>query len=224
MKTHQSRGALLGSLILSLVSSGLQGQETSPAPQPKERPASPAAEQEGPRGERIRQRIRDLRAAGKHEEAAQMVERMRQAHTKRVPNHTADKTPRGGADQAGGRKAARKEDRKAHAGHPGRKEAPQPTEPPTAMKIRNLNMAAGLLEAAGYRDFALRTRQEAGRIEGETRKAMEMKDRPGPADGMRDDMRKLRREVEELRGQLNKVKAEAQSRPDRGRREGYPPR
>lgn len=95
------------------------------------------------------------------------------------------------------------------------------------MKIRNLMMAARLLDAAGYGDHAEKARQEAGRIEGEMRKmaeiekrgAEEMKNRQDPAAGMREEMRKLRREVEELRGQLKKVKAEAEARPDRGRRE-----
>jgi hypothetical protein len=139
------------------------------------------------------------------------------------------------------------------------------------MKIRNLHMAARLLNAAGYRDHAESARKEASRIEGEMRKAEELKkreaeeakrrdmekrkaeeakrhdmekrkaeeakrhdmekrkaeekkDRPDPAAGMREEMQKLRREVEELRGQLKQAKAAAEARPERDRREQNRPR
>jgi hypothetical protein len=254
MKTRRYRtGALLGGLILSLGSLGLQAQEANPAPPPpKERPAPAAGAQEGVRAERIRQRVRDLHAAGKHEEANRLVERMRQAHMtrERAQRPMAPGTPRGQADGAAGKKSDRMEDRRAQAGRPERKGPPQPMGPPPVMKVRNLRMAAGLLEAAGYRDQAGKARQEAGRIEGEMRemeemkkrgeekrraeegkrrelekrKAEETKDRPDPAAGMREEMQKLRREVEELRGQLKKARAEAEARPDRGRREPNRPR
>lgn len=174
-----------------------------------------------------------------------MVERVRQAQMKMVQRPMADRTPGGKTDGIPVGKADRKEDRKTHASHPEREGPPPPMGPPPVMKIRNLKMAADLLDDAGYREYAEKARHEAGRIEGEMRKMMEMKkrgdekrraeeakrrdmekrkaedkkDRPDPDAAIRKEVKELRRELEELRRQLKKSKAEAESRADRDRRE-----
>lgn len=225
MKSRCHFPAALIAFSLTVLSAA--AQEGRP-PGPPPRPETPVHEG-GPgtiRPERIRERIRDLHAAGKHEEANHLAERARNAWMKH-----------------GGR-----------PGMPGReaKPAPQPSSPhpvapPPVMKIRNLKQAAGLLEAAGYRDQAEKARQEVGRIEAEMRHmekmkrreagqrkveetnhtAMEKKDsesgRKRGAEGesltddmrrMRDEMNKLSRQVEELRGQLRKAREE-DAKPER---------
>jgi flagellar biosynthesis GTPase FlhF len=244
MKTRPYRtGGLLGALFLSLGTLSLQAQEDRPAPPPpqKERPAPPKDGPEGMRAEKIRQRIKELHDAGKHEEANQMAERMKQAHMRMSARPTADRMPRDKREQASGQKADRKENRRPHPKHPEHMGPHSKMGPPPIMKIRNLKMAAGLLEAAGYREYADKARHEADRVEAEVRKmleakkhedekrraeeakrrdgekakAEEAKKRPDPAAEMREEMKKLRRELEEVRNQLKKAKAEAESRPER---------
>jgi hypothetical protein len=161
--------------------------------------------------ERIHHHIRELRAAGKHDEAERVSARLHKA--------LRDKSAQPGKPMA-------------------------PGAPRLEMKLRNLRQAAGLLDAAGYREHAEKARSEAGRIESEMRRAEELRkreaeqrkteetkrreaDAKGAAENkhreedkrrsdefrtMRDEMNKLRREVEELRGLLRKANGNAAGR------------
>jgi hypothetical protein len=223
MKPHCHLPAALAALFLLTLSANAQEDRPAP-PRDAERPAA----HDGALAERVRNRIRELHAEGKHEEANHLAKRIRNA-------------------------------RMDHAKHPERpmppqaerKGPPHPVAPPPVMKVRNLIQAAGLLDAAGYREYAEKARAEAGRLEGEMKRAEEARKREAEqkkmeegkrrdaeakkegemkhraeeklrADevrGMREEMHKLRREVEELRGQLRKAKAEAEKGDEPQRRE-----
>jgi hypothetical protein len=223
MKFHCHLPAAL--IALSFIAFSANAQEERPAP--PRNPEGPAAHDPA-LAERVRNRVRELHAAGKHEEANHLAERIRNA-------------------------------RMDHSKHPERpmppqaerKGPPHPVAPPPVMKVRNLMQAAGLLDAAGYREYAEKARAEAGRIESEMKRAEEARKREvehkkmeeskrreaeAKKDGemkhraedksltdemrrMREEMNKLRREVEELRGQLRKAKEEGPRRDQPERRE-----
>lgn len=198
MKSHRYLPAWIA---LSLATFSANAQEDRPAPpRDAERPAA----HDAALSERVRNRIRELHAAGKHEEANHLAERIRNArmdHAKRPERPMPPQAERKGP--------------------------PHPVAPPPVMKVRNLMQAAGLLDAAGYREYAEKARAEAKRIESEMKRAEEARKRETEAKkdremkrpgedkrrmeelrGMRDEMNKLRREVEELRGQLRKAREE----------------
>ena len=232
MKTYPIiRLGVLAALVLSTTAIPAFSQDgRPPGPPPRPEPGHQKERPEAIRSERIRERIRDLHAAGKHDEARQLAERVRNARM----NHSS----RPGMPGRDAKPA------------PKRDAPPHPVEAPPVMKIRNLKQAAGLLDAAGYREYAAKAREEGGRIEvemkrveearkraaeqrkmedtkhrdAESKKAAEMKlraeekRRADEAREMREEMNKLRREVEELRGQLRKAKEEGAKRDQPERR------
>ncbi len=84
---------------------------------------------------------------------------------------------------------------------------------PAMEKARHLKQAAEHLKAAGFQEQAEKADKEATRLEAEARHNSETKGAPDN----NGDMEKMRRELDELRGQLRRFRAEAESR------QGNPP-
>ncbi len=203
-------------------------QETPPRPGHPPGPPPPShvdgARKDAPQAMRMRmamQRVAELHRAGKHDEANQLATRLRAAIGEKP------KMDHGNKDrQAKDRPEVRKHEK-----------TDRPVAPiaEARMKMQRLKQAAQLLQDAGYPDQAAKARQEIERIEVEARREAEKakakmeaekaKTHREPAekkvdDGMREEMKKLRRENEELLGQIKKMKAEiGDKKPDRKRDE-----
>lgn len=127
-------------------------------------------------------RVRTMDRLGKHEEARRLEKRLRDAQG----------PPEG--------RPAMREMKKD--GAPKRDARPGPIAP-ARIKMQHLKQAAEHLQAAGYEEYAAKARQEIQRIETEARREAGK----GPEAGMREEMMKLRKELDELRGQLRMMKA-----------------
>ncbi len=228
MKAHRHLpSGLICSLAISLCALSGFAQNERSAPPIERQAAMEAAE--GVRMRFERERAADAIRRGDSAEAVRRIEAMRSQVERRQ-------------QEAAERRASRRMD--AGPGperHPDMQGRPAPGNPgvaPGIAKIRHLRAAAEHLAAAGYGEHAQKAREEAGRIEGEMRRAGEMKKReaeqkkaaetkrrkteakkPAKAEPageearrMREEMNKLRREMDELRGQLRKALAEAAKR------------
>jgi hypothetical protein len=199
MKTPQYRlSRFFGALILSgWISSQLLTAQAPPAPLPPPHlppPAEAGGHKPGidpRRMERARGQVNELDRAGKHEEARRLEKRLRDAQG---PPHE-------------GRPAMREMKKE---GAPKKDARPGPIAP-ARIKMQHLKQAAEHLQAAGYEEYAAKARQEIQRIETEARREAGK----GSEAGMREEMMKLRKELDELRGQLRMMKARGdRPRPD----------
>ena len=208
---------LLGGLALALGQSELKAQQDRPErPEPTPERRVPTQRPEAMRSERIQQRIRELHAAGKHDEANQLQARLDQAKM--------DKPER---------KAVERGEHRHDAGRPvpDRDEPKRPVGPPPQMKIMHLKQAAEHLQAAGYPEQAKQAREEIGKLDGMMRREAEnqrnldakrpseeklRKDETGrqsaAEDEVRGELKKIRREMEELRQQIRRMKEESESK------------
>ena len=209
MKTsHHRIGKILGTLAIGgflMNPSQLSAQEPGnrePQPGPPHRHGAPgdAPEARRPQPERLMQKIAELHRAGKHDEARQLQERIRRA--------AADGNPR-----VEGRPEAPPVERKPQPQADERKmPTPPKAGPPAQDRIRHLREAAEHLKAAGFEKQSAQARAEIARIEAENRPKEDecCCDEGSKANAaIKEELNKLRREMEELRGQVRRLSAEA---------------
>ena len=215
MKTSSNRfGRLTGIIAISsllLAPTVLKAQENE-AQQPEaarqpERQAPPDAP-DAKRVQRMLHELKQLQAAGKPEEARQLAEQIRSEA--RTNPQLLERVNRAMAERNRQPKSDRKEGRSKQAG------------PPSEVKIQHLREAAEHLKAAGYGEYAAKAREEIGRLEAsmrseKTEAARRKQASPRPSDGgpVMEELMKLRREMEELRGEVRRMKAQAGPKPDR---------
>lgn len=179
--------------MMSPLTLSAQPNDESRPPRPPEanseaRPERPQdrqadkANREANQNRRKMRRVEELRRAGKHEEAEQLAQRIRK-HAGGPPR--ADATARPGKPQ--------QERMAGPDGKPGlKKEGPEP-------RIEHLQIASRHLQAAGYKNLAASAQAEIQKII----KAKENQTKGDPA--LREEVRQLRREVDELRKQLRRL-------------------
>lgn len=213
MKTPRYRiGKICGTVALGawiLNPTGLAGQDLEtrrdePAPPP---PRERQADKETPDALRLQPMLREMEEllrAGKFDEVLQRAERVRDV---------AKDNPRVMAliERAMGERKSKRESAPRDAASPGE------AEQRPRVKIQHLREAADHLNAAGYEKLAALARAEIGRIEAAARRQQAERQQaqrrgdssPDSNTAMKAELEQLRREMQELRNQLRRLKADA---------------
>lgn len=106
--------------------------------------------------------------------------------------------------------------KRPEAGGKGRRtEHEMPRMLPPRARIHHLKQAAEALAAAGYPDHADKARKEISRLEEQARKEDQSRRGEGSREKeMNGEIARLRKEMEELRQQVRRLKAEAVKKPE----------
>ena len=217
MKTSQNFlasaiGAIaLGGMLIS--APALVAQEAaSPKPAPMESTGQSAKKdaQRMEKKERGMRKVAELQQAGKHDEARQLEVRIQGASEKKVKA----KVPVAQAAE----KKAKPEAAPARVSDRIRGRWNAAGMPPN-MKLQHLRQAAQHLKAAGYEPQADQAVAEAKRIETEAKRKAVRPDPAKPVDAnaaVQGEIMKLRRDLDGLRREVQRLKAEAVQRPAAG--------
>lgn len=200
---------LLAGFTLSLMPLAANAQEDRPMPPPPG-PERPMVRPEQAPGERMRAEVRRERERLMERQAAK--ENADRREERRLIEDSMEAYRRG--DPAGAvrmresiRKPVEKRVREAAKKEILRKNPAQPAPP--RVRIQHLRQAAEHLQAAGFPDYADKARKEAERIAEEARK--QPKNDANPE--LTEKVNKLSRQVEELREQIRRMKADETPKP-----------
>lgn len=237
MKTKQN---LYGTLVAALVAGALMSTATGLRAQeepgrPDAPPASDARDNAGKAPEmrqvhRMMREMAELERAGKHDQAQEMGRKIRQI----ARNHpqVAEALKRA-MDKRGPEAKKERPERSNRRTDKAPERAPERAVQPARMKMQKLRQAAELLQSAGYEEQAAKARAEIGRIEGNVRReeaaerslktdkvrgTQARPERPGNAAPVMEELRKIHRELDELRADVRRMKAQAGPRPAPDRR------
>jgi hypothetical protein len=219
-------------------------QEAGPRPGPPPGPPPPrmdGAPKDDPQAMRMRMamgKVEELRRAGKHEEAKKLADRLRAAGAQRpqMERGKNERQPKILGQVRERRHAAplvrplvqarmkmqklkQAADLLQSAGYPEHAAKARQEIERIAMEARREAEKAKDRAEAEKAKARAEAEKAKDRAEGDKEKARREAAEKADA-GMREEMKKMRRELEELRAQLKKAKAEAEPKPDRGPRDG----